>query len=375
MINEKFNIAIFSPNQNPYSETFIQAHKNYLEGNIFYYYGTGINTQLENSARVFDKKSNWFYKSYSIIANKPKHYHQAVILSRSLRQHKIDIALIQYGTHAAHLLPVFERCGIPFVVHFHGYDASIRTIVKGNNSYQSVFKNAASVLVVSKKMEEMVMDMGCSADKLVLNHYGAQPLFNQIQCKFSKPQFIAIGRFVDKKAPYYTILAFSKIVDLFPEARLIIAGNGVLYNTCRNLVKHLELEDKVKLAGVITPEKFQEYLQESMAFVQHSVTALNGDMEGTPLAVIEASTAGLPVISTYHAGIPDVILHGKTGLLCEEHDVNEMAANMVKVLADREYAMQLGKAGKKHMASNYSFERHINNLKQVLHKATNKTVS
>ena len=69
-----------------------------------------------------------------------------------------------------------------------------------------------------------------------------------------------------------------------------------------------------------------QHLKSSTAFAQHSITAENGDMEGTPVGIVEASYAGLPVISTFHAGIPDVINNRETGLLVEEHDVEEMEA-------------------------------------------------
>ena len=84
--------------------------------------------------------------------------------------------------------------------------------------------------------------------------------------------------------------------------------------------------------GVITPEEYRSELQNSLAFVQHSITAENGNMEGTPLAVLEASAAGIPVISTNHAGIPDVVLYEQNGLLCQEKDVQKMTDNIIKLL-------------------------------------------
>ena len=100
--------------------------------------------------------------------------------------------------------------------------------------------------------------------------------------------------------------------------------------------------------------------------MQHSVKADDGDMEGTPVSVLEASVAGLPVISTFHAGIPDVILHKKTGLLCEEHDIATMSKCMLQVLDDVAYAKQLGDAGKQHVKDNFSLERHIDELNKIL---------
>src|SRR5690606_5350206 len=107
----------------------------------------------------------------------------------------------------------------------------------------------------------------------------------------------------------------------------------------------------------------------SIAMVQHSVTAENGDSEGTPLTILEASAAGIPVISTKHAGIPDIEINGETGFLTEEHDVDGMADNMIKILENPGLARHLGANGKQHISANYTLERHIQKLYELIDKA------
>ena len=94
-------------------------------------------------------------------------------------------------------------------------------------------------------------------------------------------------------------------------------------------------------------------------------------MEGTPVSILEASIAGLPIISTYHGGIPDVVLHEQTGLLCKEHDVNTMSTHMLQLLDDVAYAKQLGAAGKQHIKENFSLDRHIDVLNNTLSTIVN----
>lgn len=359
------NIAIFTPNRNPYSETFIQAHKNYLKGNVFYYYGQKT-IQLEGvyslsnpwERRILNLKRRLFKKSSSFIQ-------QSIILN-SLRKNKVDVVLAEYGTHAHFILPYIKKADLPLVVHFHGFDASVIQVVKNHNHYKEVFQYASKVVAVSQKMEQLLLEMGCPREKLVYNVYGPQPEFLEVQPKFTKKQFVAIGRFTDKKAPYYTVLAFKKALENHPDAKLIMAGDGYLLNTCKNLVKHLGMEAQVEFPGVIIPERYRELLSESIGFIQHSITAETGDMEGTPLAVLEASAAGLPVISTNHAGIPDVIIHGEAGLLCEEHEVAAMANNMLVLLDNPSLAKEMGQAGKKNILENFSMERHIQVLQNTL---------
>ena len=128
---------------------------------------------------------------------------------------------------------------------------------------------------------------------------------------------------------------------------------------CKNLVKYLKIEDKVDFVGVLTRDQYLNNLKDCLAYVQHSIRDDSGNMEGTPVSILEASAAGVPVISTIHAGIPDVIRNGVTGLLVEEHDVKSMASCMLLLLKDKQLARTMGEKGKKLIQEQYSMEKHI----------------
>jgi glycosyltransferase involved in cell wall biosynthesis len=367
------NVAILSPSQKAYSETFIQAHKTIPDVAVYYYYGDCIPTILEGEGYISSKRltNRIFQKISNTILNSDLHQNEKALL-KSFVKNKIDCVLAEYGTTAACVLNVCRSLKLPLIAHFHGFDASIHTVLNDNQqAYIELFEYASAIVVVSKVMKIKLLDLGCSESKLVYNPYGPDDAFLDICPSFHNEQFIGIGRFVDKKAPYYTILAFQKILYNHPDARLIIGGDGPLLNTCINLCKHLKIENNVTFPGVISPAQYRKYLGESLAFVQHSITAENGDMEGTPVGIIEASSAGLPVISTSHAGIPDVIIHNSTGLLCEEHDVERMAENMLKLLDDKGLAISMGENGKKNIRNNFSIKKHLSILRELINQSVN----
>lgn len=289
---------------------------------------------------------------------------------RSLKKEGIQVVLAEYGQTGAHCTAVCRELNLPLIVHFHGLDASIHSVLeKYGTLYKQMFAYASHTVVVSGAMREKILQLGAPADKVVLNTYGPDDAFFSVKPRGDSREFLAVGRFVDKKAPYLTIMAFLEAARPYPGAKLKMIGDGPLMNTCINLVKSLDAEDKVLFPGVRKPAEIRSAMQHSLAFVQHSVTALDGDTEGTPVGILEASAAGLPVIATRHAGIPEVIRHQETGILVEELDVKGMAGAMKAVLEDPDRAAKMGRAGKQFIREHFSMEKHISHLNQIIRSA------
>ena len=102
------------------------------------------------------------------------------------------------------------------------------------------------------------------------------------------------------------------------------------------------------------------------AFVQHSLVASDGDSEGNPVAVMEAQLSGLPVIATRHAGIPEVVVDGVTGVLVAEGDVEAMANAMLTLLEEPMLAQQFGQAGQKRAREHFTVEHHLRDVTELL---------
>ncbi len=372
MLQQKNRIAIVSPAQNAYSETFIQAQKNNLSGKVFYYYDGKPPKKLEGFGTLLRKQDVLLFK----IKKKLKLTHfslfeQAFI--KSLKQNKVQVIIAQYGPTAHFIADICSFLRIPLITHFHGYDASVNKVISDFQNYKKVFEKSAKLIAVSKVMEAKLLNLGCPKEKLIYNVYGPQREFESIAPNFSKKQFLAVGRFTDKKAPYYTILAFNEVVKKHEDAKLIMAGDGVLLNSCKNLVDYLGINKNVNFVGVVDKQGLQNLLKESLAFVQHSLIGGNGDMEGTPVAILEASIAGLPIISTNHAGIPDVVIHNETGFLVDEHDVKGMSNYMLEIFEDNTLAQQLGANGKERIKKSYNMDNYINTLNNLVSQSVEKS--
>jgi glycosyltransferase involved in cell wall biosynthesis len=276
--------------------------------------------------------------------------------------------LAQYGPTGARVTDACRRAGLPLIVHFHGYDASVRSVLAENAAgYARMFVAAAAIIGVSHDMCARLIDLGAPAEKV---HYCPCSVdceqFAPADPAAAGPVIVAAGRLVDKKAPHLLLLAFAEIVRQRPEARLRLIGDGPLMGACRDLVSALNLDRAVTLLGNQPHEVIRDELRRARCFAQHSVTALNGDAEGTPVAVMEAGASGLPAVCTRHAGIVDVVVDGVTGYLTDERDVRAMAAGLLRLVDSPALAARMGAAARVHVEARFSMDRQIARLWEIV---------
>jgi glycosyltransferase involved in cell wall biosynthesis len=145
-----------------------------------------------------------------------------------------------------------------------------------------------------------------------------------------------------------------------------MAGDGPLLEPCRDLVKSLNLEQCIQFLGIIGHHSVAEEVRSSRAFLQHSVVAADGDSEGTPVGILEAGCSGIPVIASRHAGIADVVIEGKTGILFDERDVDAMAEAILFLGTHPEEASNMGRLARMHVCEHYAIELSIGKLARLL---------
>lgn len=299
-------------------------------------------------------------------------------LIKYFRQHQFDVVLANYGVTGAKIWKACAKANIPLIVHFHGFDAFHKqTLKRYGNAYRKMFQYASYLIAVSDDMCKQLIALGAEEQKVVRIPYGINTSyfvpdnpFHLQRKSASPPVFLAVGRFTAKKAPHLTIQAFRKVLEEIPESKLIMVGDGELLEMCRELVENLGLSGKIEFKGVLPSSDIAQLMREARAFVQHSVTAPDGDKEGMPNTILEACASALPVVSTYHAGIPEAVLHGKTGFLVEEGDVEGMAQYMIKLAKDPALAAELGYAARKHIEQHYTQERQLSRIVELIYSCT-----
>jgi glycosyltransferase involved in cell wall biosynthesis len=285
-----------------------------------------------------------------------------------LRRRGVATILAEYGPVGCAVRHIAERSGARLFVHFHGFDAS--SLLKDRRvarEYRKLFSECAGVVVPSGFLGGNLEAAGCPQDKIHLVASGVDlRKFVQPDVRPEGKKFLAVGRMVEKKAPEVTLRAFSEVATRHADAELLMVGDGPLLGRCRQAAGELGLNRQVHFVGVQSHEKVRKAMQEANVFVQHSVTASDGDTEGLPVAILEAMASGLPVVSTWHSGIPEAVEDGVTGFLVAEGDWIAMGRAMLSLMEHPGRAQNMGQAGRNRVVGQFSSEISISRLRSVL---------
>lgn len=361
-------LCVVAPAPASYSETFIRNHLEHLPFAMHVVSGEPLPERLADGRRIRPAVRRLWDRAARHLGPLTLEEQLRRAFVRFLRGRGIGIVLAEYGPTGAAVAPACEAAGVPLVVHFHGYDAYRTSTLEENRSgYRRAYATAAAIVVVSRDMERQLVTLGAPPSKLRRIIYGVDPTHFQGSDPAAAPvRFVAVGRFVEKKAPQLTLEAFARVAASRPDARLVLIGDGPLRLRCVGLARTLGIADKVDFPGVLPPAAVAAVLRSARCFVQHSVRAADGDCEGTPVALIEAAASGLPAVATRHGGIPDVVEHGRQGLLVGEGDVGAMAAAMLRVAREPDLAAALGAAARRRVLQELTLERSIGTLADVL---------
>jgi len=372
--DSQFRVCIAAPSRDVYSETFIRKHAEALPFSTAF---LSLDTFSTEDSQPLLQESLLASLQRSLLRRMGRYdraKEQTRCLKNWLQKTKINLVLAEYGPTGVQVMEACKLARIPLVVHFHGYDASRYDILEKHRSdYERMFSIASAIIGVSRSMCGSLLKMGAPQEKIHYVPYFVDPVeFPKTHPKATPQVFLAIGRFVEKKAPFLTILAFKKVHEKFPDATLHMAGDGPLLESCRRLAQSLHLEHAVSFHGKVDQQWVISAMSRSLAFVQHSLLAESGDSEGTPVAVLEAQCSGLPVISTKHRGIQDVVQDGVTGFLGEEGDIDFMADAMIRLCeASPESISTISDAARARHQSLFSYDCTMGKLASVLRRSSN----
>jgi colanic acid/amylovoran biosynthesis glycosyltransferase len=270
-----------------------------------------------------------------------------------------DIVHCQFGTHS-YRGQCFRNLNTPnakLVTTFRGDDISRFIQEKGPHIYDFLFQTGDFFLTNCNFFEAKALRLGCPADKLTVHRSGLDCAKFLFQPRYfpadGAVQIATTGRLVEKKGLEYGIRAVAQLVNHYPRLHYSILGDGPLRLALQNLIQQLGLAQHVTLLGWRHEQEIIAHLQQVHLFIAPSVTAKDGNQDAPINVLKEAMAMGIPVISTLHGGIPELVEEGVSGFLVPEGDADALAQKLQYLLAHPEQWPQMGKAGRVAVETHY----------------------
>lgn len=287
-------------------------------------------------------------------------------IGRILQENDVGLIHAHFGWSGISIFPVALKTNIPLIVTFYGIDASrMLRYFSYRLDIKRLFRASQLVLVMSKDMKRDLIRAGCNKRKIKVHYTGVDiaGFKTRRHTAGDVVRILMCGRFVEKKGFGCGIRAYKGMEK--KNTRLTIIGDGKQRPDIEALIESLGISPYVDFTGFLRPEKVREEMAKSDIFFAPHVTARNGDKEGMPTTVKEAMATGLPVISTYHAGIPELVEDGKSGFLVKEKDVDGLAYYLDKLVENPELREEMGRKGRKIVMERFNLEGMIEELEEI----------
>ncbi|WNK59283.1 glycosyltransferase [Pantoea agglomerans] len=259
------------------------------------------------------------------------------IVANAKQTFTADVFLVHFG-YAGALANKLRELGVlkgKQATVFHGADISRRHILEEHKlDYVNLFRQSELMLPISNLWKNKLIEMGCPPEKIHVTRMGIEPeKFNfQPRQAFQTPlRIVSVARLTEKKGLDVAVKASAILKQRGGQFQYTIIGNGDQDEMMRDFIAHEGMEDCVSMPGFKPQEEIRRALSEADIFLLPSKTAADGDMEGIPVALMEAMAVGLPVVSTFHSGIPELIENNVSGWLVEEDDPEALAETLLKL--------------------------------------------
>ena len=273
-----------------------------------------------------------------------------------------DVIHCQFGTVAPLAMQLIQLGALrgKLVTSIRGHDITQSEKVS-RGIYKDLYKFGDAFLPVSDSLRKMLLADGCDEDKITVLHSGIDCEkfeYKERRRDGNKPiRLITTARLVEMKGLKYAIEAVSLLISRGINLTYDILGDGLLRAELEAQIKALDVGDKITLHGWLDHEEVKARLSDAHILIAPSITADNGEKEGIPNAVKEAMAQGLPVVATWHSGIPELVEHGVSGLLSEEKDVKSLAENIEYLLNNAQDWAEMGRKGRQHVLDEFDITK------------------
>lgn len=274
-----------------------------------------------------------------------------------------DIIHCQFGTQGFKGM-WFRLTNSPqakLVTIFRGHDISQFVQERGETIYDRLFQAGDYFLANCQFFRQKAIRLGCDPDQISVHFSGLDISKFRFKPRVlnsdGKIRVVTTGRLVEKKGIEYVIRAIAQLIDRYLTIEYHIIGDGPLRSQLEQLIQTLKVGHAVKILGWKNEREIIEILDQAHIFVAPSITAAGGDQDAPINVLKEAMAMGLPVVSTYHGGIPELVEEGVSGLLVPERDVEALVEKLGDLMQHPDRWAEMGHAGRTSVETHFDLDK------------------
>lgn len=289
----------------------------------------------------------------------------------------IKLIHAHFGQNGVAALPLKQKLEVPLVTSFYGYDSG-RLSHLFKNHYKELTCQGDVFLALSYDMKNDLLKLGFPEEKVLVHRLGIDltKFSTEDPKKRSDFTMLTVARFSETKGIQYVLKALHLFINNNPEEKdrikYRVIGGGSFENKIKELVEKLNLSSNVSIINNLGLVDGRDIVLREMKncdlFVLASSTSSSGGKEGTPVVLMEAQACGKPCISTFHAGIPEVVLNNKTGILVNQHSHEEIANAISNLYFDNSKRLFYGMNAKEHIQFNYNQKLQMSELDHIYNR-------
>lgn len=322
-----------------------------------------IFTRPVTYTRVWLKVISQNITSLNFLLGAIAYYPKAVHLAKLCKKHNITHIHAHFASHPAMVAYVINQLtGISYSFTAHGSDLHKRQAMLAEKYRCAEF----AVMISEYNKRFFIEKVGqLKFDKLHVVRCGIDPAqfeFNA-KVKLSEPvQILCVAALREVKGHKYLVKAAQVLKDARINFQMSFVGDGPKRNELAHMISEMGLTNEVVLHGAKTSDEVAELMKNADIFVLGSYQTSSGNREGIPVVIMEAMASGTPVVASNVSGIPELVIHQKTGLLANPQDSQDFADKLRQLIEEHGLALQLAKNAAHFVTEEYDLEKNVAKL-------------
>jgi glycosyltransferase involved in cell wall biosynthesis len=276
-----------------------------------------------------------------------------------------------FGHAGIAALPIKKRTKKSIITSFYGFD--LGSDLKGLSvGYKALANTGDLFIALSEDMKSDLIKAGFPDSRIIVHHLGVDVTHFAPNTDFPRSgesvTLLVVATFHERKGIHHAVKGYKTVMNENPglNIKLRIVGDGPYKS---HIIDAIGGDERITMVNNFIAKNPRQMILREMQncdmFMLTSKTMPDGDKEGTPVVLMEAQACGKPCISTYHAGIPEIVLHNRTGLLVKEGDIEGIAQAIFTLSTDTEMRRNFGQNARSHILEYFNHDIQMNKLAKV----------